>query len=206
MPDLDRIPSIRRTGSEPFHNAATTLDFDVLDFWRWSVSDLVSNATRGRLAEYIVARALGIPTDGVRDEWAAYDLITRDKIRVEVKSAAYLQSWWQRCLSKISYSVREARAWDPETNRQAAKPTREAGVYVFALLHHQDKATLDPLNLTQWRFFVLSSQFLNARTGSQHSITLRSLEKVVGAGPYTFHNLAPAVRAAAGNIKQVAAE
>lgn len=68
------------------------------------MSDLVSNATRCRLAEYIVARALGISTAGVRDEWAAYDLITPDGIRIEVKSAAYLQSWRQTALSKVELS------------------------------------------------------------------------------------------------------
>lgn len=35
---------------------------------------LVSNATRGRLAEFIVAAGLKIDTSGVRDEWAASDL------------------------------------------------------------------------------------------------------------------------------------
>jgi hypothetical protein len=67
---LRRI-SRRLDGSERFHTGGRALDFDVTDFWRWSLSDHVSNATRGRLAEYIVARALDIPSSGVRDEWAA---------------------------------------------------------------------------------------------------------------------------------------
>ena len=36
------------------------VNYKVIDFWKWSVSDLVSNATRGRLAEFIVAKALKI--------------------------------------------------------------------------------------------------------------------------------------------------
>jgi len=68
---------------------------------RCSLSDLVSNATRGRLAEFIVAQALNVDTSGVRDEWAAYDLLTSSGIKVEVKSAAYLQSWAQRRHSNI---------------------------------------------------------------------------------------------------------
>jgi hypothetical protein len=56
----------QRSGREPFHCAATPLGFDLHNFWAWSVSDLVSNATRGRLAEYVIARALGISTAGVR--------------------------------------------------------------------------------------------------------------------------------------------
>ena len=57
------------------------------------------------LAEFIVATALGIPTDGVREGWAAWDLTTPGGVRVEVKTAAYLQSWAQKELSKISFST-----------------------------------------------------------------------------------------------------
>jgi hypothetical protein len=39
----------------------------VADFWGWSRSDLLDNTERGVLAELIVAAALGIPADGVRE-------------------------------------------------------------------------------------------------------------------------------------------
>ena len=139
----------RLLGSERFRSAGQSLEFDVLEFWRWSASDLVSNATRGRLAEFITARALGAPTLGVRDEWAAYDLETPEGIKVEVKSSAYLQSWAQAKPSSVLFSVRKARAWDRESNRQAAVASREAEVYVFALLRHQHQETLDPLDIDQ---------------------------------------------------------
>ena len=54
-------------------------------------------------------------------------------------------------------------------------------VYVFALLAHKDKSSIDPLNVRQWRFYVLPSVILDARTRSQHSITLNSLEALAGA-------------------------
>jgi hypothetical protein len=48
---------------------------------------------RGVLAEYIVALAMGIDTEeGVRREWDAYGLVLGDGTKVEVKSAAYIQS------------------------------------------------------------------------------------------------------------------
>ena len=59
------------------------MDLTLLDFWSWSASDLVSNATRGRLAEFIVANALGVES-GIREEWAAYDLATATGIKIEV--------------------------------------------------------------------------------------------------------------------------
>lgn len=166
------------------------------DFWRWSVSDLVSNATRGRLAEFIVAQALAVPTDGVRDEWAVFDLETQDGIRVEVKSAGFVQSWHQNRLSSISFDVKAKRAWDAATNRQASEPARSAHVYVFALHAHQDKTTIDPLDLSQWAFYAVPTRVLNERKRSQHSITLRSLDKL--AGPAVgFDGLGAAVEGAA---------
>lgn len=179
--NLGRLTIKRKTGQEPFKAAGKILGFTLSDFWRWSVSDLVSNTTRGRLAEFIVARALSASTDGVRDEWQAYDLLMPNGLKIEVKSAAYLQSWQQKEPSKIVFQTPKTRAWDPETNRQSPESKRQADVYVFALLAHKDKATIDPLNLDQWRFYVLPTSTLNARKRSQHSITLKSLEDLAGS-------------------------
>lgn len=90
--NLVRLVTKPKTGSEVFHASRQALGFALHDFWRWSVSDLVSNATRGRLAEFIVASALGISSD-VRDEWSPYDLLSPEGLKIEVKSAAYIQSW-----------------------------------------------------------------------------------------------------------------
>jgi hypothetical protein len=62
---------------------------------------------------------------------------------------------------------------------------RQAQVYVFALLAHQEKATVDPLNIGQWQFYVLPTGVLNAHKRSQYSITLPSLVSLCGPGiPY----------------------
>jgi hypothetical protein len=195
---LGRLTIARRTGREPFHRAGQPLGFDVLGFWQWSASDLVSNAARGVLAEYLVAKAVGVDTARVRDGWASYDLQTPAGVRIEVKSAAYLQSWRQAKPSAILFSTRPVRAWDPETNELAAEPRRHADVYVFALHAHRDKATLDPLDVAQWRFYVLPTRVLNERTRSQHLITLRSLEALAGEA-VPFEGLREAVERVAAD-------
>lgn len=164
------------------------LKFRLLDFWRWSVSGILSNATRGRLAEFIVATAVGVDTQCVREEWSAFDLELPTGIRLEVKSAAYLQAWFQRGLSTISFSTKAARHWDSETNQQAIAAGRHADAYVFCLLHHQDKATVNPLNLSQWTLYVLATPELTAYTRSQHSITLNWLQKLTPAVTYSDLN------------------
>lgn len=194
--ELSRIHPTRLVGNEPLHSDGISLGLTLLDFWRWSSSDLVSNAKRGVLAEFIVAQALGITLNGIRNEWDAFDLLTPEGIAVEVKSGAFVQSWSQRSLSSIVFRVPKTRAWDADTNVQAKESRRQAQVYVFAILAHQQKSSIDPLNVKQWRFFVLPATTLDARTRSQHSITLRSLETLAGAA-ISFDALQEAVHQAA---------
>lgn len=174
--ELGRIVATRLTGDEPFFGATGPADLNVMDYWRWSGSDLVSNASRGILAEYIVGKALSCEL-GVRDEWAAFDLETPEGYGIEVKSSAYLQSWQQKKLSPISFSCKKARGWNPDTGMEDAEPRRHSDAYVFALLAHQDQATLNPLDLAQWEFYAVSTAWLDARERSQYSITLPSLRR-----------------------------
>jgi hypothetical protein len=71
-------------------------------------------------------------------------------------------------------------AWDPNTNTFASESERrrQADVYVFALLAHSDKLTLNPLNVAQWEFYVLSSAVLDAICPGQKQIGLASLLKL----------------------------
>ena len=67
---------------------------------------------RGLLAEYIVAHALDL-ADAVRSEWDAYDLLLPNGIKLEVKSAAYIQSWYQKEYSNISFAIRSKYVYKP---------------------------------------------------------------------------------------------
>lgn len=195
MTDLGRIDPERRSGDEPLHEDGRPLGATLLDFWRWSASDVVSNARRGILAEYLIASAIGVG-GGVREEWATWDLTAPDGTRLEIKSAAYVQSWHQERLSKVSFGCAKTQACDPLTNQPQGEPRRHADVYVFALLKHEDQATLDPLNVSQWVFFVVSTMLLDGRKRSQHSITVPSLRALVGE-PVGYSELEQAIREAA---------
>ena len=55
-----RLPAIkvtRKSGKECFQGMEG--ERTLKDFWAWAFSDLVSNTERGKLAEYIVATAMG---------------------------------------------------------------------------------------------------------------------------------------------------
>lgn len=171
------FPSIevtKKTGEEYFISSEYALRLQVKDFWKWSVSDLVSNATRGILAEFLVASALGL-SGGVRNEWDAFDILMTDGMKIEVKSAAYLQSWAHVNLSKISFKISPTYSWDSQTNKTSAEQHRQADIYIFCLLKHLEKETLDPLNLDQWEFYLLTSKILNEKVPTQKSISLAKL-------------------------------
>ncbi len=164
----------RKTGVEPFHAGGAALGFDLLSFWQWAASDVTNNALRGIIAEYLVAQALGQAT-GVRVEWDRHDLRTAAGAAVEVKSAAYCQSWAQTKLSDIVFDIAPTFGWDAATNTYEAASRRQAEVYVFALLHHRDKPTLDPRNVNHWLFFVLGTSALDKAVLTQKSIRLAPL-------------------------------
>lgn len=129
---------------------------------------------RGLVAEFLVARALET-VSSARVEWDAVDVVTPDGIKVEVKSSAWLQSWHQDRLSAIGFGIAPTAAWEPKTNRFETERKRQADVYVFCLLDHKDKQTVDPLDVDQWRFSVLPTRELDRRCRVQKRISLATL-------------------------------
>lgn len=160
------------TGDEPILLGETSVA-RLADFWAWMGSDLLHNAFRGQFAEFLVSRALECQGD-TRPGWSEYDLLTSNGVPVEVKSAAYLQSWEQDRLSPVQFSIRPASRWGADGRRET-ESRRHSQVYVFALLHHKDRATVNPLDLAQWTFHVLSTDCLDRQCPSQKTISLGSL-------------------------------
>lgn len=179
------IPLRLRVPSTPISGAGVTLG----DFWQWAYSDLTMNTTRGVLAEYLVARAIGA-REVVRDAWATYDLTSAEGVTVEVKSAAYIQSWPQRGPTRVSFNYEVREGLDPATQDYDRKPARHARVYIFALLTCMDQATVDPLDISQWEFYVVPTRWLDQRTRSQHSIGLNALRASPYREPVPFGDLA----------------
>lgn len=184
MSELKNIPAEPKNGHEFLSDNGTKVEYNLYDFWRWSVSDILSNATRGRFAEFIVGTAVGLNPTDLRDEWDAFDIKTDDEIKIEVKSASYIQSWNQKAFSKISFSIKKARYWDAENNMQRGEPKRHADLYIFCHLKHKDQNTIDPLKMEQWDFYVLPTITLDNYERSQHSITLNSLKKLTEPTKY----------------------
>jgi hypothetical protein len=176
---LGKMDHEPKDGGEPFRDGSQSLGFAIRDFWRWAASDLVSNAMRGRLAEFLVARAAGV-AGGIRNEWDSYDLERPSGVRIEVKSAAYLQTWGQQAESSISFGIGATVGWDPDTGKfeTADNRRRQADIYVFALLAHRDKRSLDPMDVSQWEFRLMRADELDEHCSGQKRLSLGSLDKL----------------------------
>ena len=101
--------------------------------------------------------------DNPRDEWDAYDLKTKNGLKIEIKSSSYLQSWEQKELSKIVFGIQPTVKWEETANKRTTQKIRQSDIYIFCVLSHKDKTTVNPLNLSQWDFYILETKILNEK-------------------------------------------
>ena len=158
----------------------------------WCYPNLLENITRGVVAEYLVACALGL--DGTpRVEWDSVDL-RYPRGTIEVKSAAYLQSWTQKKFSAIQFDIaKRTNFWNSATGKSETltTPQRVADLYVFCLLAEKDQRRVDPLDPDQWIFYPLRRQTIDDVFANQKTVALSRVEKV--AVPTAFAALTEAI-------------
>ena len=127
----------------------------------------MSNLERSILGEFLVAMALGLEKHP-RLEWNAYDLKTPSGLTIEIKTSATKQSWPKSKPLPIRFGIAPHTSWDAETNETDSTVQRSADLYVFCVLRGDD-----PLDMTEWRFYVLSTAVLNQQLPNQKSIVYR---------------------------------
>ena len=181
-PNILRQPPGFKSGSEHFQIRGYSAGFTLGDYWQWMGSDVVSNIQRGVLAEYIVAKALGVADGFPRSPWEDYDVQARstqtgETYELEVKSAAYVQSWHRISsrASVISFNI----APSTRLSKLFGKSMRSAWAYVFCILGEPDMFP-DPLDLSQWEFYVVTTAALDQERPEQKTIRLRPLQELVG--------------------------
>lgn len=188
----------RLGGNEPFTEIGAT----VRDFWSWAMSNLKANATRGYLAEFLVARAVG--ATGPRIEWDAYDVRAPDGTTIEVKTTGHAQTWQRTAPPVLKFSglpggavgTKVKRSWSAETNTMI--DAHVAGVYVFCVHTTAQDDPYDALDIAAWEFYVLPGATV-AGSG-QKSMGLSTVIRLGGAR-LPWGELADAIKdAAAMNV------
>ena len=169
------------TGKEKFIFEDKDLGKTMLDFWSWAYSDLIRNVNRGAFAEFVVREAMNTqcrntpPRTDFRVSMDAYDLLSPDGIRVEVKSSAYIQSWESEHPARISFRIAPAKALDEFGNYSVnSKYARHSDVYVFGVWTAMSREQ-NILDLALWDFYVLSTKILDQKVPNQKTITFPSL-------------------------------
>ena len=131
--------STLKTGDEHIRFDGMPTGYLLSDFWRWSSSDLLDNTLRGTFSEFIVGTALDLDLSTGFENWLPWDLTypfrwkdslgqTYDEVRIEVKSASYIQPWEQKKLSNIIFSIRPTVKWEPD-GRRSDQRHRQSDVY-----------------------------------------------------------------------------
>ena len=164
----------RMTGSETIVSTNGASIGQLQDFWQWAYSDLVGNAERGAFAEYLVACALGIHSS-IRVSWDKYDLCSLKGVTIEVKTTGYLQTWEQKELSKPIFGIQPTYGWNSQDNTYDSVQKRQADVYVFCVHKHTEQNTIDPLQVSQWEFYLMPTKILNEKFHSQKTASLSAL-------------------------------
>ena len=188
-PGLTPSQALPLRGSEGFIG----LDATVEDFWRWAFSDLRDNTTRGILAEFLVARAVG-DKRLLRVPWDSFDVKTPDGITIEVKSSAYLQSWPQRRLSKLMFGRLIVKGFDPTRNAYVLDAQVRADVFVFAVQTQEEPAAYDMLDVSHWEFWVVGADLIREHAGKTVGI---GWVRKKARGPFSYREVADTIRTTA---------
>ena len=136
--------------------------FSVLDFWQYAYSQL--NGLEDTIAEFLVAKALGITKAENVNYWTAYDMAYRNK-RIEVKATSYVHPWNTK-ISKIrTFSIEPTNNsyWEnaDDSINDGKKLSRQSEVYVFCLNHNMVIENSDPLRIDDWSFYVIPTFEIN---------------------------------------------
>lgn len=190
-------------GSESFILNQTKLPITLLNFWQWAYSNLLHNMHRGKLAEFIVKSALDIgnirTTNKEQNGLEPFDLegpiipSTQKNSRLEIKSAAFVQSWKMRHPDVAKFSIAPAIAPDEtgDYNDNATKQ-RNNDIYIFTLYTATDPKQ-NILDLSLWEFYVLPTYKIesDSKLRKQKTISLKSIQRLCVA--VSFDELCDAV-------------
>jgi len=159
------------TENTPFVNGGESLGITMLDFWKYQYSNIYD--MQEYIAEFIVGKALGINEPMNRDGWTSYD-IDYDGIRIEVKETGYYYSWQSdgQISQRRSFDIHLAKG------KGGASPERQNDIYVFCLNTGTDEETSNPLDMSNWEFYVIPTHIINDKCKSQKSISLGRVSKL----------------------------
>lgn len=174
------------TGDELFIDNGTYMDFSLSDFWQWYASDLLNHPIRGAIAEFLVAKAIGVPTDS-RPGWRSYDLLYKGK-KIEIKSCARVSDSHGGRNNRICFVIpKQLCLWDEDvkdgvcTKEQLWKyECRHSDLYVFCFLAESDPLKANPMEIDQWEFYILQTFIIDRDLGDRKTVRIPTILELGG--------------------------
>ena len=175
------------TGKEKFIFDNQEQAFDMLDFWRFHYSNIYD--IQGRIAEFIVAKALGIHTSQNDQYWTLWDMTYND-IKVEVKETSYYHSFNEKgkYSNYRSFGIGMAHGSYDATKSGNTEYKRQSDVYIFCLNTGYTAEESYPLNLNNWEFYIVPTRVIDEKCGTNKSITLNRI-KNMGFAPKRYDEI-----------------
>lgn len=171
----------RLNGKEKFILNGEQTDMDIADFWRWHFCDRFD--LQDKMAEYIVAKALGKKSADNIGSWTLFDIMYRNK-RIEVKETSYYHSWQSDEEPKSkARNFRIAKAYS-EYKDAASSYERQNDIYVFCLNTGSTREDSDPLQLEYWEFYIIPTKTINEVCGEAKTISLSRVRKLAKGVAY----------------------
>ena len=175
--------------NEEFTLGGEKLGFNLVDFWRFRYSNIYD--IQGAIAEFIVAKALGLDTASNTEYWTLWDINYRG-MRIEVKETSYYHTWNKdgKVSSARSFGITKANSRYAESATGKLEDgkenvfERQNDIYVFCLNTGNTKEESNPLNLDNWEFYVIPTKIINLKCGNNKTISLNKVKKITSQVKY----------------------
>ncbi len=173
------------TGDERFTDNGEPLDLTVRDFWSFQFSNIFHDPDE--IAEFLVAKALGLTKPYNKSSWTPYDISYHEK-RIEVKETAYFHSFDEpgEVSLRRGFDIHKSNS-DAGGTGHEKRYERQNDLYVFCLLNGTTPEDAYPLEVSHWEFYVVPTAVINQECGDQKSVSLSRVQTF--ASPITYREL-----------------
>lgn len=163
-------------GNEKFLFEDKELDFGILDFWKYKYSNIWN--MQEYIAEFLIEKALGLEKSQNTDSWTLYDIDYRSK-RIEIKETSYYHPWNENgnISNQRVFGITMANS-SYEKPSQENKFERQNDIYVFCLNIGKTREEANPMNITNWEFYIVPTKTINALCGKNKTISLGKVKSI----------------------------
>lgn len=166
----ERITRKKLTGKEIFMFDGHEVGFNLLDFWSFEYSNVYD--LQDEIAEFIVAKALGINLPHNKERWTLYDILYRDT-RIEIKETSYYHPWNENgnISNRRTFGIGKAHSLY-EFPDETDKYERQNDLYIFCVVNGENRDTSNPLMLNNWDFYIVPTSIINEKCNENKTISL----------------------------------